>query len=90
MSNLATLNALRAQHNKPALKCWKASKAKLAEAIAALSPTESSSRSTEFTTWCRANNMNPKVVRNRLRRHNLTKPASGWTINDKVKEALGL
>lgn len=67
MTNLLTrLNALRVANNMKPLKSWKASNAKLNEAIAALEPKRTTS---PFADICREYDVNPKVGRALYRRH---------------------
>jgi len=82
---LARLNALRADNGKKPIAKWKASVAKLNEAIADLEPVKGARATSEIADFFREIGVNPKVGRAKLRRH-LEKPASGWAVTAKVRE----
>lgn len=67
-SLLPTLNTLRTAAGLEPMKSWKASKAALEAKIAEMTP---ASEPLTIAEWARINGYNPKVVRARLRRHNL-------------------
>lgn len=77
-SLLDRLNTLRTSAGMKPLKSWKASRAKLEEAIAALTP--SNDRTSDFADMCREYGVNPKVGRALYRRH--VGPVAEYDHND--------
>lgn len=89
MSNTATLlarlNVLRVENGKKPIAKWKASVAKLNDAIADLEPVTGTRATSEIADFFREIGVNPKVGRAKLRRH-LAKPEDGWKVTAKVRE----
>jgi hypothetical protein len=83
---LARLNELRVANDKKPVVKWKASRAKLEDAIAELTPTKGAGRATSpIADYFREMGINPKVGRAKLRRH-LEKPANGWEVTSQVRK----
>ena len=89
----ARLNALRVSNDMKPLAKWKASRAKLEQAIEELTPQEAATtRTGEVADYAREKGIHPKVARQKMRRH-LDKAencdANGrWRLTDAVKECL--
>jgi hypothetical protein len=83
MTNLlARLNDLRVANNMKPLK-HAPSKAKMEEAIKALTP-KGSRETNEVADYARSLNIDPKVTRALLRRH-FERPANGWALTKEIK-----
>jgi hypothetical protein len=82
---LARLNELRVSNDMKPVAKWKASRAKLEDAIAELTPTSKGRATSPIADYFREMGINPKVGRAKLRRH-LEKPANGWEVTSQVRK----
>lgn len=89
---LDRLNVLRAENDKKPIAKWKASRAKLEEAIAELEPAKATRATSAIGDFCREHGINPKVGRAKLRRHldraDHADADGNWRVTAKVKELL--